>query len=61
MFDKEGIARLQLTVDGSNRPLIILRNKAGKVALGIGLDNDKPTISTLSDQGKMVSVPLPKE
>ncbi len=60
-FDGAGNNRLQLSVSAKGKPTVIFRNKAGAVALGVGLDNETPTIGVLTADGKMVTLPLPKE
>jgi len=61
LFDAAGLSRMQLTVDAKGKPTVILRDKGGAVALGIGLDNDEPVIAVRTPGGKMAAVPLPKE
>jgi len=60
-FDAAGLSRMQFNVDAKGKPTIILRDKKGEVALGIGLDNDAPVIAVRTPDGKMANVPLPKE
>jgi len=60
-FDSAGLSRMQFNVDAKGKPTIILRDKKGAVALGVGLDNDTPVIAVRTADGKMANIPLPGE
>lgn len=59
--DAKGDTKMQISVDATGRPVILMRDKAGKLALALGLQNDEPTIAARGAKGNLVTVPLPKE
>jgi hypothetical protein len=60
--DATGKARMQMSVDANGRPVLLMRDKAGQIALGVGLENDEPTVAVRGAKGgALVKLPLPKE